>query len=314
MRRLFKLCAALLCATAFLSATTAWASSQPAIWRATSDSASVYLFGSMHFGHPSFFPLPDHVDRAFARAQVLAVEVNIDAISPEQATQAIAKYGQLPQGESLEQVLSDKVYQKLAKHSRQSGVPLSAFDRFQPWFVALQLVEAQIRQAELRPDLGIDLYFIQRASSQQRIDELETLESQLSLFGGLPLEQQERFLGQTLHDLGKSDEYLEEMASAWRRGDVPQLQALLIEPFALQDDKDSAKFFQKVFTERNYAMTDAVQTYLQGSETVFFVVGAGHMVGEQGIVQLLQNQGVRVERLAAEPQIEPQQRNIEPAR
>lgn len=301
MRRAFKLSAVLFCAIVFVFASKTWASSQPGFWRASSDSATVYLLGSMHFGHPTFFPLPKHVDQAFASAEVLAVEVNIDSISPAKATQAIVKYGQLPRGQSLQQVLSEEVYEKLAKYSAESGVPLSAFSRFQPWFVALQLVEAEIRQTDLRQDLGIDLYFIQRAAGQQRIDELETLESQLSLFGGLSLEQQELFLEQTLQDLGQSDEYLEKMASAWRRGDLPQLEALLIEPFAYQDDEDSTKFFHKVFTERNYAMSDAVNTYLEGSETVFFVVGAGHMVGDKGIVQLLQNRGVRVERLTAGP-------------
>lgn len=301
MLRAFKLCTVFLCAVVSISGPMAGASSQPGFWRATSESASVYLFGSMHFGHPTFFPLPEHIDLAFERAQVLAVEVNIDSISPAQATQAIAKYGQLPPEKSLEQVLSEAVYKKLSEHSRQSGIPLSAFSRFQPWFVALQLVEAEIRQTELRQDLGIDLYFIQRAADRQRIDELETLESQLSLFGGLALEQQERFLEQTLDDLGQSDVYLEQMASAWRRGDVSRLEALLIEPFALQEDPHSANFFHKVFTERNYAMTDAVKAYLDGSETVFFVVGAGHLVGDKGIIRLLQTKGIQVERLTAGP-------------
>lgn len=297
---MFNLWALLLCSAVFVSAPMAWSSSQPGFWRASSESATVYLLGSMHFGHPTFFPLPEHIDQAFARAQVLAVEVDIASISPAAATQAIVKYGQLPRGESLEQVLSEPVYKKLAEHSRKSGVPLSAFSRFQPWFVALQLVEAEIRQTELRQDLGIDLYFIQRAAGEQRIDELETIESQLSLFGGLSMPQQERFLEQTLDDLGQSDEYLEQMASAWRLGDLPKLEALLIEPFTQDDDKDSAKFFHKVFTERNHAMTDAVKNYLEGSETVFFVVGAGHMVGKEGIIQLLQKNGVKVERLTAE--------------
>lgn len=293
MRKRLQAGAVWLCALLLMPIHWAWSESQPAFWRASSESATVYLFGSMHFGHPDFFPLPEHISGAFEQAQVLAVEVDITAISPAKATQAIFKYGQLPSGQSLEQVLSKRIYERLAEHSRDSGVPLSAFSRFQPWFIALQLVEAEIRKTALRQDLGVDLYFIQGSKPPQRIDELETLESQLSLFGGLSMEQQERFLEQTLDDLGQSSEYLNEMASAWQRGDVPKLEALLIDPFA--EDEDSATFFHKVFTERNHSMTHAVRTYLEGDETVFFVVGAGHMVGKEGVIGLLEKQGVTVE-------------------
>lgn len=268
--------------------------SSPAFWEITQGKAKVYLFGSMHFGHPDFYPLPAAVEQAFLASGRLVVEVDILNIPPQVAMQAIFKYGGLPPEQKLEQNISAATFQLLRRQAEANGLSVKVFERFQPWYVSLMLVEAEIRKTELQQQLGIDWHFLKRAQGK-KVDELESIDSQLALFGGMSAAEQEEFLKQTLADLQHSQVYLTAMAQAWRRGDLASLEATLIKPF--QENPRTKTLFDRIFTQRNTAMAERIRTYLKGGEQVFFVVGVGHMLGEDGIVSQLQAGGIQVKRV-----------------
>jgi uncharacterized protein len=269
-------------------------SSTPAFWEIKQGKSIVYLFGSMHFGHANFYPLPDAVEKAFETSDRLVVEVDILNITPQLAAQAIFKYGGLPPGQQLVNRISAETFQSLAKQAERNGLDVKVFERFQPWYVSLMLVEAEIRKTELQQKLGIDWYFLQRARAKT-VDELESIDSQLALFGGLSDVEQEEFLRQTLKDLAQSQAYLMAMANAWRQGDLASLENTLIEPF--EQNPQTKTLFQRIFLQRNVTMTDRILTYLKKDGQVFFVVGVGHMLGTGGIVALLEERGVQVRRI-----------------
>lgn len=275
-------------------ASAAAAQSEPAFWRATLGKSTVYLLGSMHFGHEKFFPLPATVEQAYERADVLVVEVDMSRITAPVALETVSRHGRLPSGQALSRILSKEVYAALTQTVEQAGLPLAALQPLQPWFVAVQLIEAEIRKTALRQNLGIDLYFLNKGGKP--VEQLETLDQQLSLFGGLSLPEQEKFLRQTLRDLDGSGDYLKILADAWRQGDLQTLEHALIKPF--KDNADTKQLFDKVFTQRNQHMTEAVLDYLSADRDVFFVVGVGHMLGEQGMLDQLQSRGVNLHRVS----------------
>lgn len=280
---------------ALFTATFAVASSTPAFWQVSSGKAQVYLLGSMHFGHPDFFPLPATIEQAFNRSDILAVEVNVAGLSPLEITQAVYEYGKLEPGKSLKTELSDEVYRQLKTQGAARAIPVAALEQFQPWFIALQLVEAEIHKTALRQDLGIDRHFLRNANGKE-IAELETLESQLRMFGDLSASQQESFLRQTLDDLPKSQTHLTELADAWKTGNDAQLERLVLGQLH-GASADATALHHQVFTARNDAMVRAVEQFLEGDKSVFFVVGAGHMLGPTGILQQLSEIGHEVVRV-----------------
>lgn len=287
---MFRTCCCLLLLCLYTSASAA---SEPAFWQVTRGNGTVYLMGSMHFGDADFYPLPKEVEQAYEQSDVLAVEVDMSKITPELAGAAIIRYGRMPEGQTLSDRLATKVYVELAEKSERANLPIAALEHFQPWFVAVQLIEAEIRKTQLRQSLGIDMHFINKGSKP--IQELETLEQQLGLFGNLSIAEQEKFLAQTLADMDNSRMYLKAMADAWKRGDIRQLEDTLISPF--KENPETRKLFRKIFTERNDEMAAAVVRYLAQEKDVFFVVGVGHMLGEQGIVAQLKQSGANVRRV-----------------
>ena len=278
------------------------AGSAPAFWVATKGTAKVYLFGSMHFGRQDFYPLPDVVEQALINSPQLVVEVNLLNLGMD-AQQIIFRHAGLPDNLSLTDVISSKTYSTLTEQANGNNVPVAAFSRFQPWYVTLTLVEAEIRKTDLRQQLGLDLYFLKRAAAIKKpVRELETLDSQLALFSSIAFADQEKFLSQTLADIQKSRDYLKAAADAWMSGDVHMLSKTLIEPF--QTHQETTQLFDTMFTQRNIKMTTTITDYLESGESAFVVVGVGHMLGEQGIVQLLTARGFGVRRISTSSRVD----------
>lgn len=267
--------------------------STPAFWQAKGKNNSVYLLGSMHFGLPNFFPLPALIDKAYSQSGKLAVEVDITALQPVAVSAAIQKYGMLPKGQSLNQFLAADASAALARYCRENQLSADSLQALQPWLVALQLVQVELQKSSLQPQLGIDYYFLSQRNKP--VVELETMANQFALFADFSLVEQEFFLTQTLADLQRSSGYLMEMADAWSTGDTEQLEKILLRPF--QQEAKSQKLYKKLFSDRNTAMATQVRAFLMEDADVFFVVGAGHMLGDDGIIAILRRSGITVERV-----------------
>ncbi len=268
------------------------AQSKPAFWRVADQNSEVYLLGSMHFGRNDFYPLPKEIESAYSRADALVVEVDLSSASPQEVSAALNQYASLKKGATLKKMIGADTYFALLQFCKKNSLPMASLEVWQPWVIALQLVQFEISKTALKADNGIDLYFLNKKAKP--VISLESIDSQFSMFAGLNDKEQEIFLGQTLKDLQKSGGYLLDMADAWRNGDTVKLAKLLVEPFEQMDG--GQKFFEKLFTSRNRMMAQQAENFLRDDKNVFFVVGAGHMLGADGIIETLRRKGFKVQR------------------
>ncbi len=296
--RCLMMCALLLVSSKVL----ATGASSPALWHVSKDGASIYLFGSIHFGKEDYYPLPTTVEAAYASAEVLVVEVDISSVSPAAAMMAVTKYAGLAPGQNLQDILGPDIYKKLESYAATNGIPVSAFGSFQPWFVGMQLLEMELKKAQLRADLGVDLHFLKRKNKV--VHQLETMESQLAMLAGLSASDQALFLGQGLDDLQSASTFLSAMSDSWRSGDTAALSKLVIEPF--KDDPNNKGLYDTLLLKRNVGMAEAAQRYLEKGQKAFIVVGAAHLIGSGSVVDLLSKAGYSVKRIQnAAPQAVP---------
>ncbi len=271
----------------------------PLMWRLDNpdSGARVYLFGALHYGAESFYPLPDSILRAYDEASILAVELDLEALSPEYVREVSLAQGYYSSGQTLSETLPPALWSELAE--RVHGLELSSAQLLplKPWLAALQLVNLQLLESEFDQQLGLDRYFLQRAKrdADKEIHELETLEQQMALFSNLSSGEQQDFLAQTLKEFEAAPEQLAHLAQAWQKGDEQALAEAILGAF--NDQAFSQHLYREVFVQRNYAMAEAVSDYLNKGEQVFFVVGVGHLLGEEGLVALLKARGYTPERL-----------------
>jgi len=266
------------------------------MWKAASPSATVYLVGSIHVGDSSMYPLPKEVESAFAAAKVLAVEINVKNADQSKMMGLVQKYGMYADDDSLTKHLSKETQAALDDYCTRHNVPRMGMEKLKPWVMAVTIIAMAWQQAGEDPSQGIDMHFLDESKPPQRIDELETMESQLSIFAEATEEEQQSMLASALKQGDKMKDLIKRMEAAYISGDPDALQKIMAE----QDDVGSKSLEKKLLDDRNVVMAGKMEEYLKGKDPVFAVVGAAHIIGDKGIAKQLRDRGYKVEQVTLE--------------
>ncbi|WP_160038900.1 TraB/GumN family protein [Paenibacillus sp. USDA918EY] len=275
------------------AAETAKAGGRGFMWEVEHNGNTVYLVGSMHIADDSFYPLRPEFEEAFAEADYLGVEIDLSKAADEAQQQKVMDMGMYQDGTTLKDHISGETYAKLGKILQQSGMKPDALDAFKPWVVETTISSLKSIKAGYEAEAGIDLYFIQKAIERKiPVVELESYESQLSMFNGFSKELQEKNLNTALDNFDVLDDGVDKMAEMWKTGNDEQLLELT-NSMAAEPEYNKA-----MLIDRNIGMADKIDGYLKNGkkEEYFIVVGAAHYLGEHGIIKLLQDKGYTVVR------------------
>lgn len=265
------------------------------LWEITSDSTTAYILGSVHCAPPDAYPLPGVIEASFAESDNLVVEADVTAISPGTALQLLREKGMYPPGESLQDHLPEDLYDRVTDELKGLGLPIAFFDRYEPWAVAMTLDTGYLQALGCEMTAGIDMHFLNKAHQINKpILELESAEFQIDLLDGLSAELQVLLLEYTIADAPTQEE-MDQMFDAWESGDTQFIEKLVSPPEEAK--QDLAPIMARIFDDRNIRMTEKIEGYLADDETYFVVVGAGHLVGENGIIQVLTRGGYQVRQL-----------------
>ncbi len=255
----------------------------------------VTLLGSVHFLRGGELRLDPALESAFEAADRLVVEIDLLSIRPEEQQRLVQRYAMLPPGETLEQRLPPETVQRLREALTKHGVAFTAVQSMKPWMAALVLTELEFKRIGLDPELGVDRYFLRRAQGRKPVVSLETLELQLSLLDGLTPKLQELVLLDVLAQSDKRLAEVEEMLAAWKNGDPDALNKAVFR--ALEEHPEFAPFYERTFFERNRSMAERIEKFLAQGGRWFVIVGAGHLVGEKGVLALLKQRGYLLNQL-----------------
>jgi uncharacterized protein YbaP (TraB family) len=257
-----------------------------------------WLLGSVHAATPDLTFDPA-VESAFEASDALVIEADITAAHGEEGSGFVTRTLQmatLPVGQTLDQVLPPPTWDRLTEFLRTHGQPVEPFRRFEPWLVMTMVTSFLFAEAGLPPAGGVDLRFTARAEGKKPIVALETPESQLALLDALPIDVQAVMLGQMLERQAETRADAVRLYEAWRLGDLDAIE-LETEGMSRTDPK-LREFHERVYLARNRSMAGRIDELLREPKTWFVVVGAGHMVGSEGIPALLAARGHRVARVA----------------
>jgi len=265
------------------------------LWEVKTDKAVVYLLGSIHMATKGMYPLDGAIEQAFNASDKLVVEVNIAESDKVNVQNILLNKAIYKGGETLNDNLSDKTKSLLQAFLQEHQLSYFSIAKLNPAMAAISLTIMRMMQLGFSPELGIDLHFINKAQDLNKpILQLESEEEQLNLLLNIP--NKELFLHYTLTSLSDLGNMVNELVGAWESGDTEKMNKLMLEE-PLHDYPDFEPLFKQLFTDRNIKMTKKIKNYLKTNQTYFVVAGAGHMVGEQGIVALLEKAGYVVKQL-----------------
>lgn len=262
------------------------------LWQVEGKHNRVYLLGSVHMLRESDFPLPAAIEAAYQDAEVLVMELDMDDLNPLQVQGLFFKHGTLQAGETLADVLGKDNYAKAAANAAALDLDLAMLDRVKPWRAALTVVQLQLARLGFDPQLGLEGHFTRRAAQDQKpIEGLESAEFQVALFDGMSLDRQIELLLKSLDDAATIQSDIDELIDAWRAGKVDQLAAMQDEAFA-----EFPALYETLIRRRNAAWTDALESLLDEREDYLVLVGALHLVGNDGVPASLRSRGFEVRR------------------
>lgn len=270
------------------------------IWKISSDISDVYLLGSIHIASTDIYPLDSDIEDAFQESDKLVVEINMNEVSALKVMLLLEKYGKYPEGEGLKENLPGELYRELESRFLEVGVPISSMNDYRPWVFIIGVAGAEMG-GDYSVEYGIDFYFLEKAASRgMEILELETAELQMQMLSSIQDEVIITLIDSSFREdkdtsLDYTIETLDIMVETWEEGDVAGMAEILFED--LDKEPALAPFYEASFTRRNYGMITKIEQYLADGYTYFIVVGAGHLVGDEGLLIMLEEAGYAVEQL-----------------
>ena len=281
----------------FLVVANAYAENDKAFfWQVTSARASVYLMGSIHFADKSFYPLRQEIVDVFEKSDALVVELDINNIDHNAYHRLLLEKGMYKDGSTIKDVISEKTWLQLEQLLEKLHISYDDVKSYKPGILVLTLAAMQVMQMGFDPELGIDAYFLNKAVSDvsaKKIIELETLEQQVNLF--LNIANGELLLKESLYSLDESESMMAEMVRYWKTGDKEKMNKLLFED-AVNEYPAFSAIYDSLIYQRNDQMVSKIDQMLKQQGSYFVVVGSGHLIGEKGIVNVLQEKGYDVKR------------------
>lgn len=289
----FILAACLLYHTSVFSQENISAAGKSCLWKVQSKANTVYLLGSIHLLKEENYPLPATMEKAFDEARVLVLEINPDSLALPAMQQFVLGKGMFAAGKTLQGSIKKETYALAQKCAAEVGLQLELLQNFEPWLVGIMLTAAKLQRMGLTPQHGVDQYFFQRAKAAGKpILTLESIAFQISRFDNMPFQQQSAFLEETLKEWDVLEHDLDTIVRAWSRGEPDTLATKLFEGM-----KAYPEVYASLITERNHNWLPQIEKFLLADKTHLVIVGAGHMVGEEGLIHALRSKGYLVQQL-----------------
>jgi uncharacterized protein YbaP (TraB family) len=270
---------------------TSGAQEKTLLWRVSNDKHSIYLLGSIHYLKKENFPLHKAILDAFNASKRLVLEIDLNRISPDVAQRVTLEKAMYRDGQTLQQNVSEETYQLTEQHAAQLGIDMKIMGPMKPWFVALTLVAIKFQQIGLDPNLGVDHYLAGRAKAAGKATSgLETLEFQVGLLDQLSKRDQESLLRETVGEMDLLVANINQIVQSWLNGDSESLEALL-----LGGMKEYPELHEKIIVDRNRRWLPQIEKILAQDGDAIIVVGAAHLVGKDGVIEMLKARGYRLE-------------------
>jgi uncharacterized protein len=260
------------------------------LWKVEGKSNTVYLLGSVHVLKSENYPLPPVIENAYSNSAMVVFETDIAQLESMESQVKLLTKAMLPEGETLADQLSPEVYASLSNLLTAAGLPALVFEHLKPGMAATMLDTLELQKLGLDPKLGVDMHFNALARKQSKeIAALETVDFQIALITDLSKEEGELMVKSTIEESTHVKSEVNGLLKAWKTGDSAGLEKLL------NDEIEKAPaLYKRLLTDRNHRWMPKIQGWIEGDKPAIVIVGAGHLVGKEGVVELLRAAGLKV--------------------
>ncbi|WNJ18566.1 TraB/GumN family protein [Pontibacter sp. G13] len=248
-----------------------------------------YLYGTIHVIPKDSFYLDKSVTRLFKKADKIVMEIDPSEMQSGGLGALVNSFrGMLmPKDTSLQSLIGDQAFLSLQRFMKDSiDTPFPLYQRMRPIYISQYISTEYCTEEELD---SYEIRFMEMAEDKGiPIIGLETATEQADVLNSISLTEQAEMLTDVLSNPQKSCEQMEEMVSLYRRQDLIGLSELIGEADEFSERMDNA-----LLRDRNQNWIPKLADWMN-EESLFIAVGAGHLIGPDGLIVLLRNMGYTV--------------------
>jgi uncharacterized protein YbaP (TraB family) len=263
----------------------------PAMWHLKTNASTITFLGSFHLIPQGLNWHDARVTTALAEADEVIFEVDMVAAADPVFGQRLYVAGSLPEGVTLSQILSPAQMADVSAICATLGVPVEGFQGLKPWFAGMLLSIIYMQAMGFDPEAGVETQLDAAARELgKEIGALETVDDQLNAL----MAMDDLSVDEVMEDATKEFDdanYLPNMLKYWISGDVAGLDQVILE-----DMKRFPSVYDALIVKRNANWIAPIEEMVNAGGHYFIVVGAGHLVGEDSVINMLRDKGYVVDR------------------
>lgn len=276
-----------LCLLWLLCAVTARADHPVSMWQVDGGENRVFLLGSVHLLRAADHPIPPVIYAAYEEAETLIMEMDMDDVDMIEAQALIAELGLIQDGGTLPELMGPGAWSEAEALAARANIPLSMLASSKPWLAAITIEQLMLTRIGFDPSYGIESHMADRATADEKeIHGLESVRQQLEFLDNMSLDSQRALLLQSLEESVDIEAIMDELVDAWRHGDVGFLERNM-----LKEIREHAELYQTIVVERNEDWVGQIEELLGTADDYLVIVGALHLIGDEGVPALLTGRG-----------------------
>lgn len=265
--------------------------SKTSVFEVSKDGHSFCIAGSIHLLRKQDYPLPKPFTECFDQRSKLVLELDLSNEERKSALQQqIMQLLVYSDGTTLKEVLSKPVYNQLNLFLKETIGNSKHFMSMTPQglYITLSLLKFQLEGATVE---GIDQYFQELAVEQNKsLEALETVEQQVNIMRSLGKGKEDWLISSLIETWDDID--VNDFFAWWKAGELEK-----IDNFMIKESPEFASFNQELLFTRNSAWLSKIMAMTRGNSDYYFIVGAAHLPGEKGVLNLLKQQGYEIKQL-----------------
>ena len=219
------------------------------------------------------------------------MELDMDDMDPVEGQMLTNELGLIRDGRTLSDLMGSELYREAEVLAAAAQIPIALLAKSEPWYAAMNVEIMLLMRMGFNPRYGIEMHFMNLAlDDNKEILGFETMRQQLEFLDGLSPEAQRNMLMQALAEGIELDEMMDTMIEAWRTGDVT-----FMEDGLLADMENYPEMNRVIVVDRNIDWTNQIEDLLDDEMDYLVIVGTLHLVGADGVPNLLESRGYDVE-------------------
>lgn len=245
-----------------------------------------FVYGTIHLIAAKDYFLPEGTLTAIDQSKKVVFEINMNEMNDIAALMPLMSKAFMSNGKTLKDVMSGEDYELVTEHFDQLGLPMMFLERIKPMFLTV-FASGDFNPGDLQTGKikSYEMEFAEiAANSNKPIGGLETVEYQIAIFDKIPDEDQAEMLIEAIKSSDTDGDQFQEMAALYKAQDIEKMYEMM------KGDETISNYEDELLTTRNKNWIPVMEEMMRTQPT-FFAVGAGHLGGPNGVIQLLQKRG-----------------------